>query len=470
MPQRPYGNDFIVETPSLDRAEQRLYAEQKQKEAQQQYNIKQLDDEFSKNVSNIRDADVDDFTNLYNDYKLATQSSIKNKSGTSPQQQMELLRKRANMYKLINESKAEREREEMYGKRYSTKPDDFNDNAPELLIEGRKLPISKKRNYIGADGVAIDLTNPQNLLWQDKTNWQPILQKAGGTLNRRGESTRVKLPGGLEEEETTYKGLSSPVDYYQSIVGAAMSSPRGAKSLSNRYQFTPEEAQDITIKFEALKNTPEFKAAYGDVKFPEFADMTEGTRTAKLLAMTHALNNPIVAEKKNIKNLDAVMNRAQELKLKYAAVQNAYIKGRQKLTQQSEGLSKYDVLGLYYDKATPAKRNVKVGGGGVFPKYEEVEEYRIPANEVDANHKKLFGNVAPYSDDEGNKYYVVRDDGDWEGKGGQLISRTSVATEKQNKTSISEEKRGVPDMNRKPDAPKKKVYQGLDKNGNPIYK
>ena len=216
------------------------------------------------------------------------------------------------MYKLINESKAEREREEMYGKRYSTKPDDFNDNAPELLIEGRKLPISKKRNYIGADGVAIDLTNPQNLLWQDKTNWQPILQKAGGTLNRRGESTRVKLPGGLEEEETTYKGLSSPVDYYQSIVGAAMSSPRGAKSLSNRYQFTPEEAQDITIKFEALKNTPEFKAAYGDVKFPEFADMTEGTRTAKLLAMTHALNNPIVAEKKKVKDLDAITKNRQQ--------------------------------------------------------------------------------------------------------------------------------------------------------------
>ena len=312
MPQRPYGNNFIVETPSLDRMEQRLYAEQKQKEAQQQYNIKQLDDEFSKNVSNIRDADVDDFTSLYNDYKSATQSSIKNKGGTSPQQQMELLRKRANMYKLINESKAEREREEMYGKRYSTKPDDFNDNAPELLIEGRKLPISKKRNYIGADGVAIDLTNPQNLLWQDKTNWQPILQKAGGTLNRRGESTKVKLPGGLEEEETTYKGLSSPVDYYQSIVGAAMSSPRGAKSLSNRYQFTPEEAQDITIKFEALKNTPEFKAAYGDVKFPEFADMTEGTRTAKLLAMTHALNNPIVAEKKKVKDLDAITKNRQQ--------------------------------------------------------------------------------------------------------------------------------------------------------------
>ena len=324
MPPRPYGNDFIVGTPSLDRLEERLYAEQKQKEAQQQYNIKQLDDEFSKNVSNIRDADVDDFTNLYNDYKLATQSSIKNKSGTSPQQQMELLRKRANMYKLINESKAEREREEMYGKRYSTKPDDFNDNAPELLIEGRKLPISKKRNYIGADGVAIDLTNPQNLLWQDKTNWQPILQKAGGTLNRRGESTRVKLPGGLEEEETTYKGLSSPVDYYQSIVGAAMSSPRGAKSLSNRYQFTPEEAQDITIKFEALKNTPEFKAAYGDVKFPEFADMTEGTRTAKLLAMTHALNNPIVAEKKNIKNTKGIIDYNFANKKIMAAIQQKY--------------------------------------------------------------------------------------------------------------------------------------------------
>lgn len=292
----PYGNAFLVNTPALDQLGQRLYMDERQRQQQNINNAKALDDEFAKNVSGIRDADIPDLTKAYQEYKTATQSGMRKKGGVSPEEQMGILQKRANMYKTINESKAEKEREEMDAKRYSVKPDDFNDNAAELLVKGRQLPLSQKRAYktIGQDGkeTVIDLTNPENLRWQDKTNWQGILQKASGTLSQRGNPITKPLDNGLEFEETTYKGGNDPLKYYEGIVGA-MNTPRASQSLASRYKFTPEEAQDITLKYEELKKTPAFKNAYPNVvDFPASSDMSEGARTAKLLAMTNALNNP----------------------------------------------------------------------------------------------------------------------------------------------------------------------------------
>ncbi len=324
-----YGDIFAVATPALDNLHNRLYAEQRQRELMNERNVQALDNEFSRNVSNIRDADVDDLTAKYNDYKLSTQKLMRQKGGIPPQQQMEVLRKKAEMYKLINESKAEREREEMAGKRYSIKPDDFNDDAAELLIAGRNLPISKKKTYTTKDGKVIDLTNPENLLWTDKTNWQPILQKAGGTLVQRGHPVEKVLSGGLESEITTVKGGNDPLEYYSSIVGA-MNTPRASQSLATRYNFTPEEAQDIMIKFNELKKDPAFKNAYGDVKFPDSAMLTPGTRTAMLLSMTNALNNPPTATVTRKSNKDAVMNKQAALSLSRQKVMEAIRQGNRK--------------------------------------------------------------------------------------------------------------------------------------------
>lgn len=438
----PYGNAFLVRTPALDQLEQRLFLEQKQREAQSQTNAKLLDDEFSKNVSNIRDADVDEFTKAYQDYKTSAQATMRQKDGVPPQQQMELLRKKAAMYKLINESKAEREREELLSKRYAVKPDDFNDNAAELLIKGRQLPIGQKRSYktAGADGkeTIVDLTNPENLLWQDKTNWQPILQKAGGTLTQRGKPTVVDLPGGLEEEITTYKGGNDPVEYYQSIVGA-MTRPRDQQSLASRYNFTPEEAQDIMAKFEELKKTPAFKAAYGDVKFPESAGISQGGKTAMLLAMTNAINNPPTETRTKSTKKDVLIQRQEAFREKMFNLAEAGRNKRAAMNQAIAGLGDYDVFGRYERKYRPMTVTLPKTGWG---KPETKDVVVVLDKDVDVNDKKLIGDVKPAINDKGEKYYIVRDDGDWEGRDGQVISRDNAARKNMDATTMSEVKRG----------------------------
>lgn len=310
----PYGDAFLVKTPNIDETARRLYAERKQIEANRQQQIAAMDNEFSKNVANIRDADVGEVAKAYGNWKMATQNAMKKKGGISPQEQLEILRKKADMYKMIGDSKAEKENEETRAKRYVIKPDDFIDNAGDLMTTGRKLPLSQLRAYKTPDGSVIDLTNPENLLYQDKTNWQPILQKAGGTLMQRGTQLEEDTPDKLQKKVTSFKALNSPIEYYNSIVGT-FSNAKADENFAKRYGFTPQEAQTITEEYNrVLKDNPAMKQVYGDLSFPSTADLLPGHQTAKLLAMQHAIHNQPTSSVTMKDNKDAIMTRQENFR------------------------------------------------------------------------------------------------------------------------------------------------------------
>lgn len=107
----------------------------------------------------------------------------------------------------------------------------------------------------------------------------------------------------------------------------------------------------------------------------------------------------------------------------------------------SYDLNDYDILGNYKDKIT--EMVIKDPQSGMFPKYNKA--LVIKASDVDANDKKLFGDVKPYGYGK-DAYYVVRDNGDWEGKDGQVIIRSVIARKNMDQTSLSEAKRGALQM------------------------
>lgn len=97
--------------------------------------------------------------------------------------------------------------------------------------------------------------------------------------------------------------------------------------------------------------------------------------------------------------------------------------------KEAVSLSDYDVLGKYNNNIF-SKNNVRF----------------VLDKDVDPQDKKLItadGQVKPYSDATGRKYFIVKDDGNWEGRGGQVINRSGVARANLDKTSLSEEKRGA---------------------------
>src|SRR5574337_2155462 len=110
----PYGDAFIVGTPYLDQFSNQLYAEQKLREAQQQQESKALDEEFSRNLASIRTPDVGLLSNAYNDFKQ-TSIALAKKGRVTPEERMDLLQKKANMYKIINGSKEKMAEEKNMG-------------------------------------------------------------------------------------------------------------------------------------------------------------------------------------------------------------------------------------------------------------------------------------------------------------------------------------------------------------------
>jgi len=161
-------------------------------------------------------------------------------------------------------------------------------------------------------------------------------------------------------------------------------------------------------------------------------------------------------------------NKERNIRLNAANQNNKQTGGR--------NLSDYDVLGNYGGKVKVQKISVPVGSSGFK---EEKEMTIIPYTDIDAHDKELLGPVGPYTDANKGRYYVVRENGDWEGAGGQVIYRSKVAQANMDKTALNEAQRGRTDF--RPGEPmpgtptnkptgKKKTYQGLDKNGNPIYK
>jgi len=138
---------------------------------------------------------------------------------------------------------------------------------------------------------------------------------------------------------------------------------------------------------------------------------------------------------------------AEEQEINYAqreqsAINKIYISqaGRGSRNEPAT-LSDYDVFKNYEPKYETKKIvTKKPNWAGIGGESEEITI--IKAKEVDATDRKLIGDVNPSYDEKGVGYYKVRPDGDWEGAGGQVISRANAARKNMDATSITEEKRG----------------------------
>lgn len=323
---RPYGNDFLVDTPALDRLHQNLYLEQKNRELQRQREVAALDDEYSRNVSQIKDADVDDLTKAYSDYKQSTQQAMKQKGGTSPQQQLELLRKKAAMYKLIQESKAEKENIALLGKAIrSDAKGIYDEKAAARLAARLKTPTSKYGTYaeIGADGkpVPVDLRDENGYLYKlGVSDFSKDFEAARGKDRDLTPDDKVADPKDpLNFVVKQYKGKNSPIEFYNTLL------PRIAGSkeqkdfvLRTELEYPPEKAAALEARYKQLTSDPSYRKRYGlkdGDEIPLSSYDSPVARAVRLKAMEHAVNSPIIEKvEKIVPNKSALMDRTENFK------------------------------------------------------------------------------------------------------------------------------------------------------------
>lgn len=217
--------------------------------------------------------------------------------------------------------------------------------------------------------------------------------------------------------------------------GKQVIAARAADKYQNSYSFSEQVKAEVADPISRKKLEDIFKQEYGTSP-----SQMEDYATA----LTMSLIQPKLAKTKSVDNKDAIMKRQEAFREKMFNMAENGRNYRATLNQEKPGLGNYDIFGTYETNGTvqPKTVKVKIEDGSPFPHYEEKEIYIVPANKVDVNHKKLFGDVPPVVDENGNKYYIRRDDGDWEGKNGQVISRRVAAQKNMDQTSMNEVKRG----------------------------
>lgn len=222
MPQQaPYGDIFSAATPALDQLSNRLYADQKQREAKAAQVSQQLDANMQKEFANVRSKDTPDVINSYQKYKDLKKQLLFNKDiqhdpikyNAVQQQANEAL---ANTYGVINGSVQQKEKEKTLAAAHLAHPDEFADNFGDLLTAAQNTPVSKLQGHALGD-----LSNPETYAYKGSNT---DFQKIGATA--AGQPSIVYAPEtpvdatGLQFKTTPYKYPNSPAKYYQSYMGA----------------------------------------------------------------------------------------------------------------------------------------------------------------------------------------------------------------------------------------------------------
>lgn len=315
----PYGDAVVFNTPHLDQATNFLMRDEQMRRQQADRENAQLDQQFNKEFSNVRSADSEDVINSYNQYKQLKKQLLFNKDAQRDPKLYNKLQQAsnealANTYQTINRSQELKKQGELLLQERKAHPEKFSDDFGEKVTAYNQTPMSQLSQHSYGD-----LSNPDTYRYKGSlTNFQPLLQKAAGTPRDLGVSRETLEPGGLQRRISTFKGANSPYDYYNQLVGSLVGSNAPRDFVGTFGDITPEQEQLITEQYNRLKADPNFKAAYGvtdQQDFPVSAYQTQTGRIAKVLAMQHAINNPI-AEKVEFKPVtDALETRREKNRL-----------------------------------------------------------------------------------------------------------------------------------------------------------
>lgn len=424
----PYGDIVIVNTPQLDRLGQQFYQQDLKRKKENEAAAKAYDKELQNDLTKVRPADIPDNVKLYNDYKLARINLLKKGDKATPLDHQAVLQKQADYFRHTNDSIREKQLEQDAQKRVLSKPDDFNENANSYLADRRKrrvedintplpLPTSirsgTKPTVIDESDIYSIIKNPD-----DNNDYSKYVLKARGEILPRGEYTRKKSPDGLTTQVTQYKAGNSPDEYLMHLQTLGDKTLNG---ISKKFNYSDEEAQKIMDDYNALKETPAFKASFPNQReiSPELLKTKRG-RNLALMAMENALMHPPTPVTKSERNLKAIEDAKNAEWRKRNAMTFKQSMAKIAANKGSGGEDENGIRYLtdeYVAKAGET-RNVPFIGETTY----------VPVDKIDAGDLAIIrgnGSVNPVTVGD-KKYFKVLPNGDWEGEDGKLISRDAV--------------------------------------------
>lgn len=275
MPEQvrfPYGDAFIVGTPHIDQLANRLYQQEQQERLYKRQQEKLMDDEFARNLSGIKDADIGDLTKAYGDYKLHYMRLQRRRGRVTPEEQLDLLRSKANVFDVIQKSKEEKAAIGILDKAVrGDKTGIYDDEKARNRIMTRlRTPTSQYGKYTEQDEkgnpVPFDLTDENAYLYKlGASDFGKDFKEAEGKERQLNPDEAIKDPNDpFRTLQKTYKGKNSFIDYYNTLL------PRIAGSkeqkdfvLRTNLEYPPEKQHELDVRFNELLKDPNYRKRYG---------------------------------------------------------------------------------------------------------------------------------------------------------------------------------------------------------------
>ena len=361
----PYGDIFLVQTPTLDRWGQQLYNEQRLRQVQQAQENQVLDQNVQKELGKVRSVDAPDIIKSYQDYKNIKQNLLfNNKLKRDPvaynQLQQEANKAYSNIFSQATRSAELKDMQKELTTDRMKSPDSYSDDFGQRMGTLMGTPISQLSQAHPQFG---DLTNWDNYRYAgSNTNWGEQVAKAAGTPTVVYSEPKT-MDGGLQTQITPYSFARSPLQVKNYLTGvmAMHGAGRGAA-----YDLDHLPQGELEKTFQDYQQIPAQKWQRMGLSGPQ--DLMPKNPDSKAdvyssyLAMKYALSNEPTAGKPEFKqNLAAVKNWELNKDKIMAGVQHGYredeIRLRDELKNSSVGEQDDKINDLYDNLKAYALKN-----------------------------------------------------------------------------------------------------------------
>lgn len=342
----PWGDAFIVSTPTIDRVGQQLYAEQKIRQTRQQQENAALDASIQKELGKVRSVDTPEVINSYNQYKQLRKQLLFDKNLQKDPLAYNQAQQAANqayqsIFTTANKSAELKDMQKQLVTERMKSPDLYADDAGQRISTLMTTPVSGVSQHPDYG----DLTNWDNYRYQgSNTDFGKLLKDAIG-MPKQVYTASKDLDGGLQTQLTPYMYANTPAQVKESLLGS-MGLHRTGRDAAYQWDQLTDREIDETIKAynaiskekwermglsapqELLSKNPNNKAenyaGYQAMKYAIANDPKEGTpvfrtnlkaskdydfnRQKAMEAIRHANAKDLIKYKKDIDPNDADMN------------------------------------------------------------------------------------------------------------------------------------------------------------------
>jgi hypothetical protein len=297
----PYGDIFIVNTPTLDRVAQQLYVQQQQRQLRQQQENKALDGMMQKEFANIRSVDTPEVVNAYNNYKQLKKNLLFNKDLQRDPMAYNQAQQQANeaylrMQQTMNKSIEVKDMTKTMNTDRFKNPDAYSDDYGERAATLMNTPVSK----LQAHPQYGDLSNWDSYRYQgSNTNFNDIVAKVYDKKNKIVGKEEPLDDKGIQFRAPVYEYGTTPAQVYEGLTNSL--DHKTERDAAYKWkQLTPDVIQDIEQKYKAM---PQAKWEQMGLPGPQSIDLKGGSDAEKymrLLAMQNAVNtNPRLVNYEN---------------------------------------------------------------------------------------------------------------------------------------------------------------------------